>query len=81
MDNLVDSTKKRRMVMDQLPTTSKESINERLLKLEEEIINIHTQLEDLTKEKRKPPRKNTLSDLDVKLSTILDILAKVVVST
>ena len=80
MDNLVDSTKKRRMVMDQLPTTSKESINERLLKLEEEIINIHTQLEDLTKEKRKPPRKNTLSDLDVKLSTILDILAKVVVS-
>ena len=80
MDNLVDSTKKRRMVMD-LPTTSKESINERLLKLEEEIINIHTQLEGLTKEKRKPPRKNTLSDLDAKLSTILDILAKVVVST
>ena len=60
MDNLVDYTKKRRMVMDQLPTTSKESINERLLKLEEDLINIHTQLEDLTKEKRKHPRKNTL---------------------
>ena len=62
--------------MDQLPTTS---TDERLLKLEEQIINIHTQLQGL-KEKRKPPRKNTLSDLDAKLSTILDILAKVVVS-
>ena len=63
-------------MVDQLSTTS---ADERLLKLEEEIINIRVQLEGLL-EKMKPPRKNKLSDLDTKLSTILDILAKVVVS-
>ena len=72
-----DLTKKRRKTMvDQLSTEA----DERLLKLEDEIINIRAQPESLL-EKRKPPRKNTLSDLDAKLSTILGILAKVVVST
>ena len=54
---------------------SSNSTNARLLKLEEEIINIHTRIDELTK--KKPKRKtNTISDLDTKLCTILDILVK-----
>ena len=49
------------------------SINERLLKLEEAIISIQAKIA-----KTPATRKNTLSDLDAKLNTVLDILSKVV---
>ena len=55
------------------------SQNERLLKLEEEIVNIHAKIDALTKKPKVTRKNSTISDLDAKLCTILDILAKVVV--
>ena len=54
------------------PTT----IKDRILKIEEELNAIHAKLEELSaKPDKKPARKNTLSELNVKLSAILDILS------
>ena len=53
------------------PTTTKD----RLLKIEEELITIHVKLEELSAKDKKPARKNTLSELNLKLSAILDILS------
>ena len=70
-----DPVSKKRKTKLPVSSTTKESINGQLLKLEEEVINIHAKLEGLSTKEEKPPRKNTLSELNVKLSTILDILA------
>ena len=51
---------------------------DRLLKIEEELITIHGKLEELSAANgggKKPARKNTLSELNLKLSAILDILS------
>ena len=62
--------KKRRVMDNEMPGTSAESIIERLSRLEEEVIDIRTKLE------KKPARKNTLHDLETKLNIILNILSK-----
>ena len=57
-----------------------DNINERLLKLEEVVTNI--QPRPPSKIRTRSPRKGgTLADIDVKLSTILDILSKLIVPT
>ena len=71
-----EPTRKRIRFDDELSGSSSTTINERLLKLEEEVVNLHARLDQ--NEKKRPPRKGTLADLDAKLNTVLDILAKVV---
>ena len=51
------------------------TIKDRLLKIEEELNAIHTKLEELSAKSNKPARKNTLSELNLKLSAVLDILS------
>ena len=62
--------KKRKSEPTGSPTTK-----DRLLKIEEELITIHGKLEELSAKDKKPARKNTLSELNIKLSAILDILS------
>ena len=57
------------------PTGSPTTTKDRLLKIEEELITIHGKLEELSAKDKKPARKNTLSELNLKLSAILDILS------
>ena len=92
---LVDTTAAKRMRFDDeiLQTSNlnaSSSINERLLKLEEQVANLQatffqhesttTTTKDLhlSQRQKKAPRKGTMADVDAKLATILDILAKVV---
>ena len=70
MDCYQTNVKKRRIMDNEMPGTSAESIIERLSRLEEEVIDIRTKLE------KKPVRKNTLQDLETKLNIILNILSK-----
>ena len=62
--------------------SSSSSIDERLSKLEEQVANLQatTLYSDLypSQRQKKAPRKGTMADVDAKLATILDILAKVV---
>lgn len=68
----VTVNRKRKFIDDEQQTES--SVNERLLMLEEEVRNI------LTKFTKKQPKKkkDTLLDLDVKLTFILNMLNKLV---
>ena len=70
MDNT--QSKKRRISEG---ISSIDSINERILKMEEDIFDIRAKLDSLLIKK---PRKNVLQEVDEKLNTVLDILAKVV---
>ena len=59
-----------------------DSVEVRLQKLEDEVIKIQAKIDEIINRPtttRKIKRVSTISDLDAKLCTILDILAKVVV--
>ena len=58
-----------------------DSVNAGLQKLEDEVIKIQAKIDEIINKPniRKTKRVSTISDLDAKLCTILDILAKVVV--
>jgi hypothetical protein len=66
------ASKKRK---SELPAVSPPTIKDRILKIEEELITIHVKLEELSAKSNKPARKNTLSELNLKLSAVLDILS------
>ena len=62
-------------------SSSCSSIDERLSKLEEQVSNLQATLYSdpyPSRRQNKAPRKGTMADVDAKLATILDILAKVV---
>ena len=60
-------------------SSSGDSINSRILKLEEDVIEILAKINEMQQQtKKKPPRKNSLQDVDAKLSTILGVLARLV---
>ena len=58
--------------------TSKKRKSDPSTKIDQKLEQLEKRIEKLEKKK---PRKNTVAELDEKINTILDILAKIVVPT
>ena len=75
--------KRMRFNDDEILLQQQSNVDERLSNLEQQVSNLQANLDNFVQEAAKkkvatPRRKGTFADLDAKLSTILDILAKVV---